>query len=247
VELELDERGELLSHGCCHCRDAGRIGHGLARSEPGFGKTETCPQCIGAVRGAAVASAPSGEFEGQRSRVPMILSGATLDNWLPSSAGPVATVRSWVQRWPPERHVMMISGLPGRGKSHLAVAAMRALWTLHGRRSRFWLVPEMIERFRQTVPDSRRETLQEVHEEFAKTALLVLDDLGTEKGTDWGYEQLFKVLDRRYREGLPMLITTNLKSSELDARLLSRLTDRTYAVVVDIDPVRYPDHRAVKA
>ena len=63
------------------------------------------------------------------------------------------------------------------------------------------------------------------------------------KPTDWAYEQVFKIIDRRYREMLPLVVTTNLASSALDARLLSRLQDRKYSVVIDIDGQRYGDHR----
>lgn len=242
VELELDYRGELITHGCCTCRDSGRVRTTMHRTDPDFGRSSLCPDCVGAQRGTV--AAPSGEFEGDRSRVPMTLLNASLNTWLPNDGPPVVKVRQWVQRWPPERHVMLITGHPGRGKSHLAVAAMRAVWTQHGKRARFWLVPELLARLRATQDrDNARETLEAVHDEMARTSLLVLDDLGTEKATDWGYEQMFKVIDRRYREGLPIIVTTNLQAAAMDARLLSRLQDKQYSALVDIDSTRYPDHR----
>ncbi len=248
VELELDSDGELIQHTCCHCRDAGRVSSGLARSHPGFGRAVLCPQCVGSAAGpqSGQPSGNPGEFEASRSRVPLSLDDATLNSWLPD-VGPVRQVREWANHWPPAKPILLLSGLPGRGKSHLAVGAMKAVWTQHGMRSRFYLVPDLLDRIRATFNDeTRHETIDAVLTEIAAVPLLVLDDIGTEKATDWAYEQIFKIVDRRYRDALPLILTTNLTTSTMDARLLSRVQDRKYAVVVEIDGQRFPEHRRME-
>ena len=45
--------------------------------------------------------------------------------------------------------------------------------------------------------------------------LLILDDLGAERGTEYALEQVYNVVDIRYRSGKPMIVTTNLKLAEL--------------------------------
>ena len=40
--------------------------------------------------------------------------------------------------------------------------------------------------------------------------LLILDDFGMERGTEYGLEQVFNVIDSRYRSGKPLIVTTNL-------------------------------------
>ena len=45
--------------------------------------------------------------------------------------------------------------------------------------------------------------------------LLIIDDLGAERGTEYAVENVFNVIDRRYRSGKPLIITTNLHLSML--------------------------------
>ena len=45
--------------------------------------------------------------------------------------------------------------------------------------------------------------------------LLIIDDLGVERSTEYAMEQMFFVIDSRYRSRRPMIITTNLKLAEL--------------------------------
>ena len=63
--------------------------------------------------------------------------------------------------------------------------------------------------------------------------LLILDDFGTERGSEFAQEQMFHIVDSRYRSQLPMIVTTNLTLDELKepqdlgrARICDRLLDR---------------------
>ena len=62
--------------------------------------------------------------------------------------------------------------------------------------------------------------------------LLILDDFGMERGTDYGLEQVYNVIDSRYRSGKPLIVTTNLSLDELQhpqdtphARIYDRLLE----------------------
>src|SRR5699024_8390718 len=50
---------------------------------------------------------------------------------------------------------------------------------------------------------------------FDEYDLLIIDDLGVERNTEYAMEQMFFVIDSRYRSRRPMIITTNLKLAEL--------------------------------
>ena len=59
---------------------------------------------------------------------------------------------------------------------------------------------------------------------FNEYDLLIIDDLGVERSTEYAMEQMFFVIDSRYRSRRPMIITTNLKLSELKNSALIWLT-----------------------
>ena len=50
---------------------------------------------------------------------------------------------------------------------------------------------------------------------FSNYSLLILDDLGIERSTEYALEQVYAVIDERYKSGLPVIITTNLKIAEI--------------------------------
>lgn len=67
--------------------------------------------------------------------------------------------------------------------------------------------------------------------------LLILDDLGAERSTDYGYERVYAVTDARYRSGKPVIYTTNLTLEELKhstdiraARIYDRVLERCFPV-----------------
>ena len=62
--------------------------------------------------------------------------------------------------------------------------------------------------------------------------MLILDDFGMERGTEYGLEQIYAVIDGRYRSGKPLIATTNLTLHELKnpqdtahARIYDRLLE----------------------
>ena len=69
--------------------------------------------------------------------------------------------------------------------------------------------------------------------------LLILDDFGMERGTEYGLEQVFNVIDSRYRSRKPLIVTTNLTLAELQHpkdTAHSRIYDRLLAMCA---PVRF--------
>ena len=77
--------------------------------------------------------------------------------------------------------------------------------------------------------------------EIRNIKLLVLDDLGTQNATPWAKEKLFQILNHRYVNQLPTVITTNLTLMDIEDRIRSRLRDPE---VVSRIKIFAPDYRS---
>ena len=75
-------------------------------------------------------------------------------------------------------------------------------------------------------------------DDLAKYPLLILDDFGMERQTEYALEQVFNVVDTRYRSGKPLIITTNLSLSEMKnpkSRDLARIYDRVLEMCAPVN------------
>jgi DNA replication protein DnaC len=140
-----------------------------------------------------------------------------------------------------DAHGLSFYGGTGAGKSHLAVAITRKL--LEGRKIRsaaFCQVSWLLRLLRpgDDMPDERLRVV----ERAMRSSLLVLDDLGAQKTSEWVRQELGMIVDHRWSNGLPILITGNDSLDELTdtlgARVVSRLVDCTYTIPIDADDYR---------
>ncbi|MDQ3413052.1 MAG: ATP-binding protein, partial [Chloroflexota bacterium] len=69
--------------------------------------------------------------------------------------------------------------------------------------------------------------------------LLILDDLGTENTTPWAREKLYQLINHRYNERLPTIITSNQEHKLIDERILSRLLDTHLTRDIKLDALDY--------
>jgi DNA replication protein DnaC len=116
---------------------------------------------------------------------------------------------------------LLLTGGNGTGKTHLAVAALRELASSHGVDGQFWDYHELLREIRNSYDPSTAFTEYEVLEPIINMELLLLDDLGAWKMTDWMNDTLFYVLNKRYLATRPTLITTNYPDREPTAREVS--------------------------
>ncbi len=75
--------------------------------------------------------------------------------------------------------------------------------------------------------------------------LLILDDLGAAKTSEFVEEQTYRLINRRYNAMLPTLITTNLRIRDLKAYLGDRVTSRLAEMTtrVEFEPVDRRRHQ----
>lgn len=113
--------------------------------------------------------------------------------------------------WDGTRNVVL-AGLPGRGKTHLAVAMLRREIE-RGKPGRFAYVPTILDEIRKRYAEGwEGESAQDYEARMARWPLLVLDDLGAERATPWAVERLTLLLEERQGRDCVTVITTNLMS-----------------------------------
>ncbi len=128
---------------------------------------------------------------------------------------------------------LLLMGSYGCGKTHLAAAIANEVVSL-GVETLFLTVPDLLDWLRYSF-GSEDTSYESRFEEIKNVRLLVLDDLGTQNATPWAREKLFQIINHRYTQRLPTVITTNVDLSEIDERVSSRLQDRSLVLKVNID------------
>jgi len=104
---------------------------------------------------------------------------------------------------------LLFSGDNGVGKTHLAVAVLRELVVAKGARGQFWDFHELIREIKSSYDPETKTTELQVLEPVVEMDVLLLDDLGAWKMTDWMNDTLFYILNSRYMAKRPTIITTN--------------------------------------
>lgn len=129
------------------------------------------------------------------------------------------------------------------GKSHLAVAICRK-WLSRGKPARYILTPLMLDNLRNGYNRGDYELQMKFLQEVP---LLVMDDLGAERATEWAMEKLMILIDQRYVNGLYLVVTTNRFldniPGDIDHRIGSRLLRAPFSRVVVIDAPEYRTKR----
>jgi DNA replication protein DnaC len=133
---------------------------------------------------------------------------------------------------------LVIYGRSGSGKSHLSAAVHNHV-AAQGIPAIYITVPDLLYKLRRTFNRDSRDGASEFEDLldiYRKSPVLLLDDLGAEKSSEWATETLFSIIDYRYRLQLPTMITTNLNPYDhksFDIRLVTRMTDKELCHVLE--------------
>jgi DNA replication protein DnaC len=131
---------------------------------------------------------------------------------------------------------LLFTGDNGVGKTHLAVAVLRELVTNRGARGEFWDFHELIRTIKSSYNPETRTTEEQVLDPVVSTDVLLLDDLGAWKMTDWMIDTLFYILNSRYLSKRVTLITTNFQDGDRQTVLGANNAQRREFLVERIGP-----------
>lgn len=141
-------------------------------------------------------------------------------------------------------------GGTGTGKTTLGMLiASEALKA--GKTVGVYFAPKLLTRIRQTYQEAEQENAYaHFFQRVTSVDLLYIDDLGSERRTDWVVEQLYAVVNERYENQRPMLITSNAEGEviaegqeQLEDQIGRRTISRLIEICGDPLPLLGSDHR----
>ncbi len=119
---------------------------------------------------------------------------------------------------------LSLFGPYGCGKTHLAAAVANTLIDYQVPVV-FAVVPDLLDHLRSTFAPDSPVSYDQRFDAVRSAPLLVLDDLGTESGSAWAREKLYQIVNARYNDRLPTIITSNVRLEQIDPRIASRMHD----------------------
>lgn len=186
------------------------------RHHPAFGKAVLCEACDGP-------PVVIGDVLG-RIGVPMRYRAECIEDWRPADGRERQAVERYVATWPPSKPFLALVGARGLGKTMLGVGILRACRERHNATGLFRVVPDLLDDYRRTQdPERATESMDDLDDRLTRVPVLVLDDLGVGRQTEFGWERLYVVINRRYNDGRATVITTNVDLLGIEDRVRSRM------------------------
>lgn len=129
------------------------------------------------------------------------------------------------------------SGKKGSGKTRLAIGIGNALIERYGEMVKFCTTTKLIEEIKASF---NNKAYTEYLEAVKTVPVLILDDIGTEKLTDWVNETFYSVINDRMLNGLITIYTSNCTIDELkhDERIKSRIEGTVYPIQCPEEDIR---------
>jgi len=157
-----------------------------------------------------------------RAHIPRRYEHCTLDNYEPSFPSSHRTLaaahlraRKFVESYPLETAGtgLLLTGSIGVGKTHLAVGILQALVAERGATGLFYDYRDLLKQIQNSYNAQVRETELEILAPVFKAEVLVLDELGASKPTDWVWDTVAHILNTRYNDRRTTIITTNYSNA----------------------------------
>ena len=238
------ENEYLGTDGLLHCTTCGDPLECIINSLNGFKKVRCICSCMKQKRDAEEAAQRHIVIERNRLRcfgeTDFLLQGCTFKE---SKGNEILDIsKNYVKNFPyflKTGKGLIFTGPVGTGKSHMAACIANGLLDL-GYTAIMTNFATVVNKLQESF-----EGRQDYIKRLTRCTLLIIDDLGAERKSDYMQEQVFNVIDARYRSGKPMIITTNLTTDQLkkpatmeQGRIYDRILERCHPVKVEGYSVR---------
>jgi DNA replication protein DnaC len=217
-----------------HCPEHGDF-EAKAIALPTFGNRaakviwSSCPDCARLAREREADAQRAEQERARQSRtedrlnragIPKRFRARSFDSYIADTApkqAALSTAREFADHF--EAHArkgstLLFAGNIGTGKGHLAVAAAQQVMA-QGHSAFFATAREIVLMLRARWDDPKAPSELEVLRMLTSMSLLVIDEIGVQFNTDAERDQLFGVIDGRYRDLMPTILTTNLNTTKL--------------------------------
>ena len=156
--------------------------------------------------------------------IPPLFRNASFENFNTTPENPVAhrhlqhavtQAASFAREYPygTKRQGLLFIGDPGTGKTHLAVAVIKRL-IQRGFACVFFDYQNLLERIRSGYDPAAGTSQREAYRTALDCEVLLLDDLGAHRVTDWVEDTVTSLITYRYNNNKPIIATTNLRDAE---------------------------------
>ncbi|MDQ2711830.1 MAG: ATP-binding protein [Acidobacteriota bacterium] len=116
---------------------------------------------------------------------------------------------------------LLLIGPPGTGKTHLAVAALHLL-IARGHEGIFFDYQNLLEQIRSGYNETMGTSNREAYKTALETEVLLLDDLGAHRVTDWVEDTVTSIVTFRCNHRLPLIATTNLVDTDMGGTMMDK-------------------------
>jgi DNA replication protein DnaC len=145
-------------------------------------------------------------------------------------------VERWLRSGRETKPFLVLTGPSGTGKTHAAIAAAFSL-TSKGLRCKLMTVPDLLTALQSTFGRTDR-SVDSVMGDAKEVDVLVLDDLGAEKPSDWSGQQVYALVNDRYVHRRLTIFTSNITDPPTNDRNWSRILGDLSSVVDTTGPDR---------
>lgn len=154
------------------------------------------------------------------SDIPARFLAGNLDNYDPTdNAAALLVAEDYVNNFDEHRKTgrgLLMIGKVGRGKTRLATTIAMEIMQ-RGHTVKYTSVVSLLDRIKTTY-DSSGVNEFEIMEKLSNCSLLILDDYGKEKASEWAEERIFQIINDRYDKCRPLIITTNIGLGDIVTR-----------------------------